>query len=52
MGYIKDEVASNNETVRGLIIALDDDKKIRRALSVASNIEFRRYRVNFELREI
>ena len=31
------------------IIALDDDRKIRRALSVNNNIEFYRYQVNFKL---
>ena len=49
MGYIKDQVAEPNQTVRGVIIALEDDLRIRRALSVAANIEFYRYQVKFTL---
>ncbi len=52
MGYIKEEVAINGETVKGIIIALEDDKKIRRALTVTSNIEFYRYKINFNLEKI
>lgn len=49
MGYIKDQVAEPTQTVRGVIIAQEDDLRIRRALSVAQNIEFYRYQVNFKL---
>ena len=49
MGYIKDEIAEPDQTVRGVIIALDDDQGIRRALSVANNIDFYRYQVSFQL---
>ena len=49
MGYAKEELAEDNQTVKGIIIGLEDDLKIKRALSVASNIEFYRYRVNFKL---
>lgn len=49
MGYIKDQVAEPNQTVRGVIIALEDDLRIRRALSVAQGIDFYRYQVNFKL---
>ena len=49
MGYVKDEVAKNNESVKGLIIALEDDLKIKRALSINPDIGFYRYKVNFEL---
>jgi restriction system protein len=49
MGYIKDEIAEPGQSVRGIIIALDDDQGIRRALSVATNIEFYRYNVDFHL---
>ena len=40
MGYIKDEIAENNQTVKGIIIAFEDDQRIRRALSVTNNIDF------------
>lgn len=49
MGYVKAELAEPHQTVRGLIIALEDDLRIRRALSVTSNIEFYRYEVMFKL---
>ena len=49
MGYVKDELAEPNQTVHGIIIALEDDNRIRRALSIASNIDFYRYEVNFKL---
>jgi restriction system protein len=49
MGYIKDQVAEPTQTVRGVIIALDNDLRIRRALSVAQNIEFYRYKIDFKL---
>ena len=49
MGYVMDELAESNQTVKGIIIALEDDLKIRRALRVASGIQFYRYKVNFSL---
>ena len=49
MGYVKEELAEVNQIVKGVIIALDDDFKIRRALSVTQNIEFYRYKVSFKL---
>ena len=49
MGYVKDELAEDTQNVKGVIIGLEDDIRIKRALSVTQNIEFYRYRVNFEL---
>ena len=49
MGYVLDELAEENQTVKGVIIALDDDLRIRRALRVAQGIEFFRYQVSFTL---
>jgi restriction system protein len=49
MGYVKEELAEDNQNVKGIIIGLEDNLKIKRALSVTSNIEFYRYRVNFKL---
>ena len=51
MGYVKDEIAEKDQNVRGVIIAFDDDLKLRRALSAVNNIEFYRYEVNFNLRK-
>ncbi len=49
MGYVVEELAEDHQTVRGVIIALEDDQRIRRALRVAPNIEFFRYEVSFRL---
>lgn len=49
MGYVKDQVAESTQSVHGVIIALEDDLKIRRALSVATNIAFYRYTIDFKL---
>ena len=37
------------QSVKGVIIALEDDLRIRRALQVANNIDFYRYEVSFKL---
>lgn len=49
MGYVKDELAENGQEVKGVIIGLEDDIRIRRALSVTNNIDFYRYKVSFKL---
>lgn len=49
MGYVMDELAEDHQKVKGVIIALEDDLKIRRALRAASNINFYRYQVKFNL---
>ena len=49
MGFVLEELAETGQTVRGLIIALDDDLRIRRALKVTNNIEFMRSKVTFTL---
>lgn len=49
MGYVAGELAEEGQSVRGAIIALEDDLRLRRALSVTSNIDFYRYQVSFKL---
>lgn len=49
MGYVAQELAEANQKVRGVIIALEDDQRIRRALFVTPNIEFYRYQISFKL---
>jgi restriction system protein len=49
MGYVLEELAEENQTVKGVIIAAEDDIRIRRALSVTNNIEFYRYQISFKL---
>ena len=49
MSYVKDELAEDGQSVKGIIIALDDDQKIRRALSLVPDVGFFRYQMNFKL---
>lgn len=49
MGYVLEELAEDDQLVKGVIIALDDDLRIRRALKVTQGIEFYRYEVSFTL---
>lgn len=49
MGYVMDELADTGQTVRGCIIALEDDIRLRRALRATQNIDFYRYQVSFKL---
>ncbi len=49
MGYVLQELAEEHQTVKGIIIALEDDNRIKRALAVTSNIDFYRYQVSFKL---
>jgi restriction system protein len=51
MGYVKDELAEQGQTVRGVIIGFEDDVKIHRALSGAQNIEFYTYKIQFNLQK-
>lgn len=51
MSYVKDELAEENQTVSAVIIAHEDDPRLRRALSQVPNIEFYRYEVSFKLRK-
>ena len=49
MSYVKDMLVENDQTVHGIIIALDDDLKIQRALDMVSTIQFYRYQIIFKL---
>lgn len=49
MGYVLQELAEPGQTVKGVIIALEDDLRIKRALAVTTNISFYRYEVSFKL---
>ena len=49
MGYALQELAEEGQTVKGVIIALEDDQRIRRALAATPNITFYRYQVSFKL---
>lgn len=49
MGFVKEQLAENDQTVEGAIIALDDDQKMRWALVSVPSISFYRYQVSFKL---
>jgi restriction system protein len=49
MGYVQEELAEDGQTVEGVIIALEDDLRIRRALSVMKGVRFYRYQISFKL---
>lgn len=49
MGFVQEELAEKGQTVRGIIIALEDDQRLRRALAAAPNVTFYRYQVSFKL---
>jgi restriction system protein len=52
MGFVLQELAENGQTVKGVIIALEDDQRIRRALAATSNITFYRYQISFKLLKV
>jgi len=51
IGFVKGELASEEQSVRGCIIALEDDKNLSYALNALPNglIDFYRYKVEFTL---
>lgn len=49
MGYVQEEIAEPDQKVVGVIIALEDDKKLRWALAAVPNISFYRYQISFKL---
>jgi restriction system protein len=49
MGYVKEQIAETEQTVEGVIIALEDDQKLRWALAAVPSISFYRYQVSFKL---
>lgn len=49
MGFVKEDLAESHQAVRGAIIALEDDLRIRRALAVTPSIQFFRYQISFKL---
>jgi restriction system protein len=52
MGFVQDELAEPGQAVRGAIIALEDDLRVRRALAMVPSIQFFRYQVSFRLLKV
>jgi restriction system protein len=49
MGFIKEQVAEENQSVEGAIIVYEDDTKLQWALKAVSSVRFLRYEVSFKL---
>jgi restriction system protein len=49
MGFVKEQIARPDQTVEGMIIALEDDQQLRWALLSVPTISFYRYEVSFRL---
>ena len=52
MGFVAQELAEPHQTVRGVIIAQEDDQRLKRALAVTPNVTFYRYQVTFKLLKV
>ena len=52
MGFAMQDLAEPGQSVRGVIIALEDDKKLRRALAVTPTVDFYRYQISFKLLKV
>ena len=49
MGYVKKEMSTDTQTVKGCVIALEDDKNLQYALHASPDIEFMKYQIKFDL---
>jgi restriction system protein len=49
MGFVKEQIAEDDQIVEGVIIALEDDQKLRWAISSVPAISFFRYQISFKL---
>lgn len=52
MGYVQEELAEPGQQVRGVIIALEEDTRLRRALAMTPNIDLYHYQVSFKLLKV
>jgi restriction system protein len=49
MGYVKEELLEEGQIVKGAIISLKGDDRLRNALRVTQNIDFYTYKIDFKL---
>jgi restriction system protein len=49
IGYIQEQVAEQDQTVEGVVIALEADPRLKWALSAVPSVSFYRYQVSFKL---
>ncbi|MEE9378406.1 MAG: PDDEXK nuclease domain-containing protein [Candidatus Lokiarchaeia archaeon] len=49
MGWVKEHLCDEGDSVKGIIICKDKDKKLEYALKAINNIELKFYQINFKL---
>ena len=49
MGFVKEQIAEDGQSVEGIIIALEDDQKLRWALLNIPSVSLYKYEVSFKL---
>lgn len=49
MSFVQEQLAEDNQRVRGVVIALEDDHRLSRALSMVPEVDFYRYQISFRL---
>jgi restriction system protein len=52
MGWVKQNLCTDGQTVKGLIICRDPDPKLSYALEMTDHIDVRYYSVSFKLRAV
>ena len=52
MGFVKGELAEPDQDVKGVIIAMEDDIRLQRALMMVNDVDFYRYEVRFRLKKV
>jgi restriction system protein len=52
MGYVTTELAGPGQNVKGVIVALEDDQRLRHSLVIVPGIDFYRYEVSFKLTKV
>lgn len=52
MGYVMEEFAEEHQSVKGCIIAFEDDLRIKRALKINPSIDFYKYEISFRLKRV
>ena len=51
MGWVKETLCKKGESVKGLVICRDSDRKLSYALKMTNNIDVKYYHMSFDLRE-
>ena len=51
MGWVKQNLCTEGQSVRGIVICRDKDPKLLYALGMVNNVEVKYFRVSFELRD-